>query len=97
MLLFFVSHGGEGQWLLQMNGVSKGEQARRILDHQASHHKPPSPAGSNCAPHEVLEREARHECEWSLFCFAEGDSTVKKQNQVVHFPSLPEITTECVD
>ena len=41
--------------------------------------------------------KGRREHEWSLFCFARGDSSVNKQNQVVHFPSLPEMATKRAD
>lgn len=48
------------------------------------------------ALHYVLDREGRHKCEWSLFCFAGEDNSVNKRNQVsVRFSSLPEITTNC--
>lgn len=94
MLVFFLLHAGEGKGLLQMKAPPRANK-RDFGTIRCLIRNLHCPLGLTRTALNL--GKGRHEHESSLFCFTGGDSSVTKQNQVVRFPSLPEVATKCAD
>lgn len=81
MLVFLSLPQWRGKWLPHMKGASKGEQTRGFRNHQVSHHKPPSPAGSDGLGAALNLRQGRREREWSCFVLQEKTAVLTSRTR----------------